>query len=179
MEFNINLSDKKSIKSAIQSLKVIQSNKEFDDIVVNKLVDKCYERCIQNLENMQHLLYSSTQFRAIKGAIIKEYARNGVGYVKIKSPAIFVEFGTGIVGGASKHPEADEMQWNYGKKGWVYPTDSQASNPNKIQLENGSWIAGTRGQPSRPFAYNASLYIKSIVKDEVKIAFEKYIKKGK
>lgn len=171
MELDINLSDKKSIKSAIKNLKSMQANKDFDNAVVNKLVDKCYERCMQNLENMQHQLYPSTQFRAIKNAITKEYAKDGVGYVKIKSPAIFVEFGTGIRGKTGKHPEAEEFNWVYGDKGWVYPTDASASNPYKIQLKNGDWIAGTKGQPARPFAYNAAMYIRSIAKDEVKISY--------
>lgn len=175
MELDINLSNKKSIKSAIKNLKAMQTNKDFDNAVVNNLVDKCYERCIQNLENMQHQLYPSTQFRGIKEAISKEYAKGGVGYVKIKAPAIFVELGTGIKGKTGRHPEAENFKWVYGDKGWTYPTDSAASNPNKIQLENGDWIAGTQGQPARPFAYNAALYIRSIVKDEVKINYKNIV----
>lgn len=171
MKFDINLSNKKSIDDVIKSLKGMDLGNTFDNNVVNKLVDKCYDRCIQNLENMQHQLYPSTQFRGIKDAISKEYAKDGVGYIKIKSPAIFVELGTGIRGKTGKHPEAENFKWVYGDKGWVYPTDGAASNPNKIQLENGDWIAGTKGQPARPFAYNAAIYIRGIAKDEVKISY--------
>jgi hypothetical protein len=172
MELDINLSDKKSIKSAIKSLKNMQTNKDFDNAVVNRLVDKCYERCMDNLENMQHQLYPSTQFRAIKNAVTKEYAQDGVGYIKIKSPAIFVELGTGLKGKTGKHPEAENFKWVYGDNGWYYPTDAGASNPNKFQNENGDWYGYTLGQPARPFAYNAAIYIRSIVKDEVKISFK-------
>lgn len=172
MELDINLSDKKSIKFAIKSLEKMKTNKEFDNTVVNNLVDICYERCIQNLENMQHLLYPSTQFRAIKGAISKEYAKDGVGYVKIKSPAIFVELGTGIRGKTGKHPEAGKIGWSYGDSGWIYPTDAGASNPKKWQTKDGEWLGYTQGQPARPFAYNAMIYTKQKAKDEVKIAFK-------
>lgn len=47
--------------------------------------------------------------------------------------ALFVEYGTGIVGGGSPHPEASEAGWSYavgnkifetkdGRVGWIYPT---------------------------------------------------------
>lgn len=176
MELDINLSNKKSIKSAIKNLKSMQMNKDFDNAVVNKLVDKCYERCIQNLENMQHQLYPSTQFRGIKEAISKEYATDGVGIVRIKAPAIFVELGTGIKGRTGKHPESEEFGWTYGDRAWYYPTDAEASNPNKRQDKNGNWYGYTEGQPARPFAYNASLYIRRIAKDEVKISYNNITK---
>ena len=170
MELDINLSDKKSIKFAIKSLKDMQTNKDFDNQVVNKLVDKCYDRCIQNLEDMK--IYPNTQFRAIKNAITKEYAKDGTGYVKIKSPAVFVELGTGIKGGGEPHPDAGALGWTYGDNPWFYPTDAEASNPNKIQNKNGDWYGYTQGQPARPFAYEAGMYIKQIAKNEVKISFK-------
>lgn len=170
MELDINLSDKKSIKSAIKNLKAMQTNKDFDNAVVNNLVDKCYERCIQNLEDMK--IYPNTQFRAIKNAITKEYAKNGTGYVKIKSPAVFVELGTGIKGGEKSHPNAGDLGWTYGDNSWFYPTDAEASNPNKRQNKNGDWYGYTQGQPARPFAYEAAMYIRQIAKNEVQISFK-------
>lgn len=170
MELDINLSDKNSIKFALKTLKEMKTNKEFDNATVNKLVDKCYERCIQNLEDMK--IYPNTQYRAIKNAITKEYATDGIGYVKIKSPAIFVELGTGIKGNQSPHPDANSLGWSYRESGWIYPTDADASNPEKWQSKKGDWLGYTLGQPARPFAYEASMYIKQIANNEVKISFK-------
>lgn len=170
MKLSINLADKKSIDDVAKTLKNIKFDGGFDDGVVNKLVDKCYDRCIENLENMK--IYPSTQFRAVKNAISKEYAKDGVGYVKIKSPAIFVELGTGIKGGGEPHPNAGNLGWTYGDNPWFYPTDADASNPNKKQNKNGDWYAYTQGQPARPFAYQAAMYIREIASDEVKVSFK-------
>lgn len=170
MELDINLSDKKSIKFAIKSLEKMKTNKDFDNAVVNNLVDACYDRCIQNLEDMK--IYPNTQFRAIKNAISKEYAKDGVGYVKIKSPATFVELGTGIKGNGQPHPNAGALGWTYGDNSWIYPTDADASNPKKWQTKEGDWLGYTQGQPARPFAYEAAMHTKQIAKNEVKIAFE-------
>ena len=175
MKLDINLSDKKSIEAAIEQLKSMKTDTEFDNSVVNKLVDKCYDRCMANLEAMK--IYPNTQYRAIKNAITKEYAKDGTGYVKIKSPAIFVELGTGIKGSESPHPDAGGLGWNYGDSPWYYPTDAEASNPLKKQNKNGDWYGYTEGQPARPFAYEAAMYIRQIARDEVKISFKDIFEK--
>ena len=175
MEIDINLSDKASINKTIEKLNEMKMAEGFDDRVVNNLVDICYKRCIENLDSMK--IYPNTQFRAIKNAISKQYAKDGVGYVKIKSPATFVELGTGIKGSEEPHPSATEIGWIYGDHSWIYPTDENASNPNKWQTENGDWLGFTRGQPARPFAYEAAMFTKQIAKDEVKISFNDIIGK--
>ena len=170
MKLNIDVSDKRSIDAALEQLKKMRMDKDFDNKVVNSLVDECYDRCMENLEAMK--IYPNTQYRAIKEAVTKEYAKDGTGYVKIKSPAIFVELGTGIRGSESQHPDAGELGWSYGDRGWIYPTDAEASNPLKQQNKNGDWFAYTNGQPARPFAYEAAMYTKEIAKEKVKISFE-------
>ena len=170
MKLSINLGDKKSIDEAAKALKGMEFSTDFNDNVVNKLVDKCYDKCIENLESMK--IYPNTQFRAIKSAISKEHAKEGVGYVKIKSPAIFVELGAGIKGAGEPHPDASALGWTYGDNPWFYPTDADASNPNKKQNKNGDWYAYTQGQPARPFAYQAAMYIREIASDEVKVSFK-------
>ena len=178
MKLNINVSDNKSIDDVIKTLKGMNFGSGFDNDIVNKLVDKCYDRCIENLEAMK--IYPNTQFRAIKNAISKEYAKEGTGYVKIKSPAIFVELGTGIKGSGEPHPNAGALGWTYGDNPWYYPTDAEASNPNKHQRKNGDWYGYTQGQPARPFAYEATMYIRQIAKSEVRISFKDiYRRKGK
>mgnify|MGYP001030709329 CR=1 FL=1 len=79
--------------------------------------------------------------------------------------AMYVEFGTGIVGKEGKvHPKSGESGWNYdvnehGESGWTYPTSADDPNPNKWQDEDGMYWAWTRGQQARPFMYETWLYL--------------------
>lgn len=65
--------------------------------------------------------------------------------------AIYVEYGTGVVGagshGDSPHPQAGEHGWVYdynhhGENGWVYFNEREGM------------VMRTKGQPSSPFMYN-------------------------
>lgn len=63
--------------------------------------------------------------------------------------AIYVEFGTGIVGKNSPHPEKDSGWYdvnNHGEKGWV------------IILSSGEYRT-TRGQIGKHFFYDTRLYV--------------------
>lgn len=60
--------------------------------------------------------------------------------------AMYVEYGTGIVGSENPHPHPWEYDINaYGEDGWIYKGDD-----GKLH-----WTAG---QPSRPFMYNTWLW---------------------
>jgi hypothetical protein len=86
----------------------------------------------------------------------------GVGAIKADSwYAMYVEFGTGIVGANSPHPDAQGWQYDvngHGDKGWVYMGD------------DGNWH-WTKGQKSRPFMYNAAKKLLDEASDIVKGAF--------
>lgn len=74
--------------------------------------------------------------------------------------AKFVEFGTGIVGKNSPHPDTSIVGWKYdvnehGEKGWFY-------------FRDGEWH-WTKGLPSRPFMWETSL---QLTQEIVKIAKE-------
>ena len=82
--------------------------------------------------------------------------------------AVFVEFGTGIVG--AKHPYPGNLPMVYaqgktirqladGRYGWFYPAD------------NGQWYF-TEGMPSRPFMYETSLELQKKVVSVVKQVFK-------
>ena len=61
--------------------------------------------------------------------------------------AVFVEFGTGVVGASSPHPDPTGWQYDangHGDKGWVYFNDDD---------QKWHW---TKGMPSRPFMYNTA-----------------------
>jgi HK97 gp10 family phage protein len=77
------------------------------------------------------------------------------------SHCIYIEFGTGVVGGNSSHPSPEWlafMSWAYGsggtifttkdgRTGWYYPAD------------DGTWRF-TEGMESRPFMYETVQYLK-------------------
>lgn len=67
--------------------------------------------------------------------------------------AAYVEFGTGIVGAGSPHPQASEKGIKYdrnkhGEKGWVYFKDDK--------------FRRTRGQTSKPFMYETAQQISEV-----------------
>lgn len=169
VEININLGDEKSLANAIKKLKKLEFDLDFDNEVVNNLVDTCFDKCMENLEQSKFPGYT-TQFREVKKSITKTYARNGEGSVNIGYPAIMVEFGTGLKGLATRNETASKVGFSDehdSSSGWIYETDSQASNPYKWQSEDGQWYGWTGGMISRPFAYNSAQYIKEIAREEV------------
>lgn len=97
--------------------------------------------------------------------------------------AIFVEYGTGIIGSEMSHPKASEHGWVYdvnahGVLGWWYPTVNSDPNPYKwTNPETGVLYAWTAGQQSRPFMYHTWLWAKEnvekVVHKHIEIEFEK------
>ena len=75
-------------------------------------------------------------------------SKSGVGIIKAETPyAIYVEFGTGIVGSQSPHPKPNGYKYdvnNHGDKGWVYYDDDSGT------------FRWTKGFKSRPFMYNTA-----------------------
>lgn len=88
-----------------------------------------------------------------------------VGFIIAGAPhAIYVEFGTGIVGANSPHP--DPVGWtydinNHGDKGWFY-----------FNSNDGKWHH-TLGMESRPFMYNTAKIIESQYLDIARELFSK------
>lgn len=76
--------------------------------------------------------------------------------------AVYVEFGTGIVGSKSPHPATSIANWKYdvnshGEKGWLY-------------YKNDKWH-WTKGMPSRPFMYETGKQLESLVTTIAKEVF--------
>lgn len=68
--------------------------------------------------------------------------------------AKFVEFGTGLIGKNSPHPDTSIIGWKYdvnehGEKGWFY-------------FKDGEWH-WTKGMPSRPFMYETSMELMKVI----------------
>ena len=72
----------------------------------------------------------------------------GIGFIRAECwYAVYVEYGTGVVGADSAHPLAGAHGWqydinNHGDSGWVYWSG-----------RDGNWH-WTKGQQSHPFMYN-------------------------
>lgn len=86
---------------------------------------------------------------------------SGIGIIRAgTSYAVFVEFGTGVVGANSPHPEPTGWQYDangHGDNGWFY------YNENDLRWH---W---TKGMESRPFMYNTA---RTLEKECLKIAKE-------
>lgn len=93
---------------------------------------------------------------------IKSEASGNVGAVKCDCGyAVYVEFGTGVVGKRNPHPDTAILGWIYdvnshGELGWWYPTDDSDVNPTKRRAKSGKLYAWTKGLPSRPFMYETA-----------------------
>lgn len=107
-------------------------------------------------------------------SVNKSSTRNGAIFCVVADSehAVFVEFGTGIVGQQSPYPYPlpSGMNWQYasgqtirqladGRYGWFYPAD------------NGQWYF-TEGMPSRPFMYETALELQKKVVEEAKKIFK-------
>ena len=51
----------------------------------------------------------------------------------------------------------------HGKLGWWYPSGEGDTNPTRYQLADGTFIAWTKGMPSRPFMYNTAQKLRPLV----------------
>ena len=82
--------------------------------------------------------------------------------------ALYVEFGTGIVGKRSPHPNATQEGWEYdknghGESGWFYMGEDGRRH----------W---TQGMPARPYIYQTSLYVRRITTRIINKHLEKVLK---
>lgn len=87
----------------------------------------------------------------------------GVGIIKAGAPyAVYVEFGTGVVGKSQPHPSPDDWRYDineHGESGWWYFND----NTGRMQ-----W---TKGMPSRPFMFNTARKLEEDCKEIAREVF--------
>lgn len=105
---------------------------------------------------------------ALQNGIHSEHGGNN-GFVKCTCGyAAYVEFGTGIKGSRSPHPDPAILGWSYdvnghGELGWWYPSGDGDTNPTRKRLKDGTYVAWTKGMPSRPFMYNTAQQLRALV----------------
>ena len=87
----------------------------------------------------------------------------GVGIIKAGAPyAVYVEFGTGIVGKSQPHPSPDDWRYDineHGESGWWYFNDYTGRT---------QW---TKGMPSRPFMFNTARKLEEDCKEIAREVF--------
>lgn len=134
----------RSIEDAIREVK--QYKRKLNDRVkalIRELVDKGVEIAKAQVRELG-AVYTGQLEESITGFFDEE---TGLGIIRTDCPyAIYVEFGTGVVGKRNPHPEPIEG-WQYdvnehGDKGWWYFNERD---------QKWHW---TKGMVSRPFMYN-------------------------
>lgn len=155
MTIKIDLADIDSIDKAVKlmdeavEIGIANGLKELSELIEQKLVENIRK---YHIINTGRLLDSISVIPTQTGFIIS----CGVEY------AMFVEYGTGIVGAENPHPSPD-IDWIYdsnyhGEAGWWYPTTSDDPNPAKRVTKDGTILAWTAGQRSKPFMYDTWLW---------------------
>ena len=141
----------RSIEKAIREVK--QYKQQLDERVkalIRALVDKGVEIAKVQVRELG-AVYTGQLEASITGFFDEE---TGVGIIRTDCPyAVYVEFGTGVVGQRNPHPEPIEG-WEYdinkhGDAGWWYFNERD---------QKWHW---TKGMESRPFMYNTLQILKA------------------
>lgn len=162
-EFDLELSiDLYDIRAGMKKIDRLEKNineavyrglQKAADQIVKKLEANMDKYGVGGLKSGIFVEYSPTNFSI---RVFKQDPENGENY------ALYVEYGTGIVGQGSPHP----VPWAYdindhGEKGWTY-------------FKEGSWHH-TRGMPARPYMYDTIRWVRSY--SPIKRALNKELKR--
>ena len=172
-KITINALPKSSIENAIKQLRAYQNDLTYKcQLLAEKLAEKGVEIARVQIADLDAIFTSE-----LLSSIHAEYKGSTKGgsvwsVVAGTDHAMFVEFGTGIVGKQSPYPGElpDGVSWEYasgktirqladGRYGWFYKDD------------DGQWWF-TEGMPSRPFMYYTSIQLRDIVLKTAKEVFE-------
>lgn len=137
--------DPASIQQAIDEVQ--QYKKQLKDRLnelMTMLVDQGVEIAKVQIASMD-AVYTGDLQNSIEGAFDPG---TGIGIIKAGALyAVYVEFGTGVVGAGSPHPAPEGWKYdmnNHGESGWWY-----------FNTRDGKWH-WTQGMKSRPFMYNTA-----------------------
>lgn len=154
--------DEKDIDRAIQEVELFKKDfiKKCDQLV-EALTD--YGVSVAKLQVSQlDAVYTGELMNSIEGYYSPS---TNVGIIKAGALyAAYVEFGTGVVGSNSPHPDPQGWQYDinaHGDEGWVYHDDDSGE------------FRWTKGFKSRPFMYNTARQLEKDCKKIVKEVFGK------
>lgn len=146
--------DLENITKGIQDWEsVVDAVERGIELGMKELVERLEYKMLEKLT--EYGLYDSN----IASTILVEQVGEGISITVGSDYAVYVEFGTGIVGSNNPHPHpwAYDVN-NHGEEGWWYPTTSDDPNKKKKTSADGGLWAWTKGQPSRPFMYETWLW---------------------
>ena len=97
----------------------------------------------------------------------------GVGFISAHAPyAIFVEYGTGIIGESSPHPGINDPDWNdpvasrqmtgNGEDYWKYDSHKHGANGWFYRNDNDGKVHWTQGFVARPFMYHTLKWLEEV-----------------
>lgn len=170
---SMNCLSQSSIQNAIKQLRAYQDSLTYKcQMVAQKLAEKGVEIARVQIADLD-AIFNQDLIKSIHSEYVGSVKGGGVWAVVAGTDhAMFVEFGTGIVGQEHPYPGEfpDGVTWNYasgktirqfadGRYGWFYPGD------------DGNWYF-TEGMPSRPFMYYTSLQLMKLVEKTVKEVFK-------
>ena len=152
----INVFSLESVNSAVNKLRSYQKNL---GVTANELIKKLTQ---QGYEYIVTIAPEDTG--NLKSSITWEFdSQSQKGTIKIGTDyAVFVEYGTGIVGKNSPHPKGGNWRYdvnNHGIKGWWYFDNKQ----NRFR-----W---TRGQSASAFVHKTIKFLEEEAPEGVKIKF--------
>ena len=171
-KITINALSKSSIENAIKQLRAYQNDLTYKcQLLAEKLAENGVEIARVQIADLD-AIFTSELLSSIHAEYNGSTKGGGVWSVVAGTDhAMFVEFGTGIVGKQSPYPGElpDGVSWEYasgktirqladGRYGWFYKDDE------------GKWWF-TEGMPSRPFMYYTSIQLREIVLKTAKGVF--------
>lgn len=152
----VNVLDPKSIEKAIKELNAYKKEVETKTTELAKRLTDLGADIVRMKIVSMGAYYSGELLHGVDGYFSPTL---NAGFIRVTSDhAAFVEFGTGVVGKNSSHPNAEYLSkasWGYatgskifttqdGRVGWIYPTDDGG-------------FRFTEGMQSRPFMYETAL----------------------
>lgn len=162
----------KSVQDAISQIKAYQNDLTYKcQLLAEKLAEKGVEIARLQLADLDAIF--TTELISSVHAEYKGSIKGGGIWAVVAGTdhAMFVEFGTGIVGKRSPYPGKlpESIDWQYasgktirqladGRYGWFYKDD------------DGQWWF-TEGMPSRPFMYYTAQELEKIVVETAKEVF--------
>lgn len=156
--------DEKEIERVLKTIADVKEDIESkNELFCKKLAERGVSIAKAEIADMSAIdsgvLQASINFK--RGDVVKDgctyYVYTDCEYAK------FIEFGTGIVGAQSPHPESTQYNWkydinNHGESGWWY-----MGNDGKYH-----W---TKGMPSRPFMHNTKVQLNMLISEVAKEVF--------
>lgn len=171
-KITLNPLSQSSIQNAIKALQSYQDNLTYKcQLLAEKLAEKGVEIARVQIADLD-AIFNQDLIKSIHSEYVGSVKGGSVWAVVADSEhAVFVEFGTGIIGKANPYkgtlPEGVDWQYASGKTirqladgryGWFYKGN------------DGNWYF-TEGMPSRPFMYNTANELRSIIVSTAKEVF--------